>query len=451
MRTLLHYSLSIIIPISIAWTEGVTQVIDRPRLANEVRLEFLHAWDGYKKFAWGHDELKPVSNSYRDWYAEPFFMTALDGLDTMILMGLKEEADSTREFIATHLSFDKDVYVKNFEFTIRFLGGLQSTYQLTGDMRLLRLAEDLANRLLPVFNSPTGMPYVDVNLKTGAVRGTISNPAEIGTLLLEYGTLSKLTGNPRYASAAKRALNKLFERRSPIGLVGESIDVTTGTWMSTESHVSGMIDSYYEYLLKSARLFDDSECKQMWETSLRAINRYLADSVETGLWFGHVNMYTGKRTRTDFGSLDAFLPAVLALGGNLRRASMLEDACLRMWNRFGIEPEQINYSTMEAVAAEYHLRPEIIESAYYLFHYTQDSRYLEMGKIFFDSLRTYCRTPSGYAELRSVRTKEKADAMESFFLAETLKYLYLLFAQPETIDFENVTFNTEAHPLRRTW
>jgi mannosidase alpha-like ER degradation enhancer 2 len=103
------------------------------------------------------------------------------------------------------------------------------------------------------------------------------------------------------------------------------------------------------------------------------------------------------------------------------------------------------------VSPEYLLRPEIIESAYYLYHFTRNEKYLSMGKMFFDSLRAYCRTDAGYAELTSVVTKAKADRMESFFLAETLKYLYLLFAPPETLDFESVIFNTEAHPIRRTW
>ncbi|MDX6501273.1 MAG: degradation enhancer, mannosidase alpha-like 2 [Blastocatellia bacterium] len=134
------------------------QPIDKPRLANEVRSEFLHAWDGYKKYAWGHDDLKPLSRSYHDWYAEPLLMTPVDALDTMILMGLTAEAASTRAYIATNLSFDKNIEVQNFETTIRLLGGLLSSYQLTGDKRLLNLAEDLGNRLLPVFNSPTGAP-----------------------------------------------------------------------------------------------------------------------------------------------------------------------------------------------------------------------------------------------------------------------------------------------------
>jgi mannosidase alpha-like ER degradation enhancer 2 len=424
---------------------------DNARLAGDVRAEFLHAWHGYRTHAWGHDELKPLSGSYHDWYGETFFMTAMDALDTMILMGLKEEADTTREFIATHLSFDRDVSVKNFEFTIRFLGGLLSSYQMTGDGRLLRLARDLGDRLLPAFRSPTGMPYVYVNLKTGAVRGTVSNPAEIGTLLMEFGTLSRITGDGRYEETAKKALRALYRLRSPIGLVGESIDVVSGAWVGRDSHVSGGIDSYYEYLVKCARLLGDEECRSMWLESVGPLNSYIADSSAGGLWYGHADMMTGKRTATLFGSLDAFFPAVLALSGDVPRARALEESCLRMWDRYGIEPELFDYRTMTATDPGYALRPEIIESAYYLYHYTHDPRYLRMGRVFFDSLRTYCRTDAGYAALSSVISRKKSDSMESFFLAETLKYLYLLFAPPETLDFDVVTFNTEAHPLRRTW
>ena len=436
----------------LAWPPGAgAQERDNARLAREVRAEFLHAWHGYRTHAWGHDELKPVSGSYRDWYGETFFMTAMDALDTMLLMGLKEEADSTREFIATHLSFDRDVSVKNFEFTIRFLGGLLSSYQMTGDRRLLGLAKDLGERLLPAFRSPTGMPYVNVNLRTGAVRGTVSNPAEIGTLLLEFGTLSRITGDPRYYDAAKNALRALYRLRSPIGLVGESIDVESGAWVGSDSHVSGGIDSYYEYLVKCARLFNDEECRAMWLASAGPLNAYIADSSAGGLWYGHAGMTTGKRTATLFGSLDAFFPAVLALSGDIPRARDLEESCLRMWEKNGIEPEQFDYRSMTATDPGYALRPEIIESAYYLYHFTHDERYIRMGIVFFDSLKTYCRTDAGYAALSSVITKKKADSMESFFLAETLKYLYLLFAPPETLDFDAVTLNTEAHPLRRTW
>ena len=162
-------------------------------------------------------------------------------------------------------------------------------------------------------------------------------------------------------------------------------------------------------------------------------------------------MHTGQRTKTWFGALDAFFPAVLALSGDLRRAEQLEQSCFRMWNRYGIEPEQFGYTTQIAVAPRFFLNPEIIESAYYLYHFTRNERYVEMGRTFLDSLKTYCKTDEAYAELKSVITKEKSDRMESYFFAETLKYLYLLFAPRETLDLSNVVFNTEAHPIQKTW
>ncbi len=423
--------------------------IDRAALAAAVRAELVHAWKGYERYAWGHDELKPVSRTPHDWHERALLMTPVDALDTLILMGLTEEAQKARELIVEKLSFDQDVSVKNFEITIRLLGGLLSGYEMTGDARLLRLAEDLGRRLLPAFASPTGMPYMYVNLKTGKTRGARSNPAEIGTLVLEFGTLSRLTGNPVYLEKARRALAALYERRSKIGLVGEEIDVETGRWLSRASHVGGGIDSYYEYLLKCGRLFGDAGCEEMWRESVGALDRYLADETPAGLWYGQVDMITGKRTASEFGALHAFLPGVLALGGDLPRARRLEDSCFRMWTLAGIEPELLDYRTMKIVDAPYPLRPEIIESAYYLYRQTKDPRYLEMGRVFFEGLVAHCRTEAGYTVLKSVVTKEKGDLMPSYFLAETLKYLYLLFAPEETLDLERVVFNTEAHPFRR--
>lgn len=451
MRRELHIRVTIVAAAALLFTARSSAGDDAASLADSVRAEFLHAWRGYRARAWGHDELRPVSGTWRDWYGTPFYMTAVDALDTMILMGLTEEADSTREYVATHLSFDRDVAVKNFEFTIRFLGGLLSSYQLTGDRRLLDLAADLGRRLMPAFGSPTGLPYVMVNLRTGSVSGKVTNPAEAGTLLLEFGTLARLTGDARFYDAAKKSLVGIYRRRSAIGLVGSSIDVESGAWVGTESHVSGGIDSYYEYLIKCWRLFGDEDCLRMWRASECPLNTWIADTAGGGLWYGHADMGSGKRTRTLYGALDAYFPAVLCLAGDIPRASRLEASCYRMWTRYGIEPEMIDYATMTAVDSVYELRPEIFESAYYLYHYTGDERYRRMGAAMFADLKRYCRTSYGYAALSSVCTKEKADAMESYALAETLKYLYLLFAPARTLDFDAVTLNTEAHPLRRTW
>jgi mannosidase alpha-like ER degradation enhancer 2 len=420
------------------------------RLAGEVKAEFLHAWDGYKKYAWGHDDLAPLTRKPHDWYAKPLLMTPVDALDTLVLMGLKDEADTTRELIATKLDFDQDIYVKNFEVTIRLLGGLLSSYQLTGDERLLHKAEDLGRRLLPAFDSPTGLPYVEVNLHSGKTRGKTTNPAETGTLLLEFGTLSKLTGKPEFYAKAKRALVETWKRRSPIDLVGSSIDVETGKWLDTESHVSGGIDSYYEYLWKCWRLFGDADCLAMWTPSIAAANRYLADEVDGALWYGYVDMRTGKRTHTYYGALDAFFPGLLALSGDIPRAARLQDSSFSMWQRNRIEPEVLDYRSGKIPYPGYALRPEIVESTYYLHHYTADAKYLAMGRTMFRDFVRYCRTDSGYAALSDVVAKTKKDRMESFVFAETFKYYYLLFA-PDAIDFDAVTFNTEAHPLKATW
>jgi ER degradation enhancer, mannosidase alpha-like 2 len=452
---------------------------DSKPTAAAVRAEFLHAWNGYKKYAWGHDDLKPLSKSYHDWYAEPLLMTPVDALDTMILMGLKREAAATRKYIVKNLSFDKDISVQNFEVTIRLLGGLLSSYQLTGDKRLLALAEHLGNRLLPVFESPTGLPYRYVNLKTGQVRDAKTNPAEAGTLLIEFGTLSKLTGRPIFYEKAKRALVEIYKRRSAIGLVGTWIDVETGEWKDTDSHISGAIDSYYEYLLKCWLLFDDQDCKKMWLDSIAAINKYLLDRFDRGLsgrtdwevWYGHADMNTGKRTASAYGALDAFFPAVLALSGDLEQAKSLQQSSMKMWELHGIEPEEIDYKTMKVTYPGYPLRPEIVESTYYLYHYAKQEppahrrgtmtvwplssrtapAYLRMGEQIFRDFVKHCRTEEGYAALKNVATKEKSDAMQSFLFAETFKYFYLLFAPPKTLDFDKVIFNTEAHPIRRTW
>jgi len=378
-------------------------------------------------------------------------MTPVDALDTLILMNLDAEAAKAKALIVSNLSFDRNIYVKNFEITIRLLGGLLSSYQLTGDKRLLRLAEDLGDRLLPAFNSPTGLPYVYVNLRTGQVRDPVTNPAETGTLLLEFGALSKLTGKSVFYDKAKRALIETYKRRSPLGLVGQSINVETGAWTDTDSHISGGIDSFYEYLWKCWLLFGDKECRDMWNASIPAINKYLADDIRGELWYGHADMQTGRRTETTYGALDAFFPALLALSGDLERARRLQASSFKMWNLYDIEPEILDYKTMRVVSGTYHLRPEIVESTYYLYHFTRDPQYRQMGEKLFNDFAKYCRTDAGYAALADVVTKQQRDEMESFVLAETFKYFYLLFAPPRTLEFNQVVFNTEAHPLRRTW
>jgi mannosidase alpha-like ER degradation enhancer 2 len=422
-----------------------------PVMASRVRQAFFHAWNGYRRYAWGHDDLNPISKTPHDWYGTSLLMTPVDAFDTMVLMGLGKEAADAKRLILDRLSFDRDVSVQVFEVTIRLVGGLLSAYQMDGDPGFLRLATELGNRLLPAFDSPTGMPFRYVNLKTGETRDPVSNPAEIGTLILEFGTLSKLTGNPVYYDKAKRAVMELYRRRSGIGLVGSTIDVRSGEWQDSLSHVGGGIDSYYEYLLKAGRLFDDEDWRDMWEASTGPVNTYLADERFGGLWYGQADMATGTRAGSQFGSLEAFLPAVLALGGDTTRAERLMESVNRMWTTCGVEPETIDYSTLSIVSPGYQLRPEALESAYYLFSFTGNERYRDMGRAMFEAIERWTRTDAGFAALADVRTKEKQDRMHSFLLAETFKYAYLLFAPADALDLRGVVFNTEAHPITPTW
>jgi mannosidase alpha-like ER degradation enhancer 2 len=418
----------------------------------QVRAALVHAWGSYRRYAWGHDDLNPLSRTPHDWYGVPLLMTPVDAYDTMLLMGLTAEAAAAKRLILEQLSFDQDASVQVFEVTIRLLGGLLAAYQMDHDPGFLRLAADLGQRLLPAFRSPTGMPFRYVNLRTGETRDPISNPAEIGTLTLEFGTLAKLTRRPVYYATVKRAVAELFRRRSALGLVGSTIDVRTGVWQDSTSHIGGGIDSYYEYLLKSWLLFGDEDFRRMWQASLGPVNRYLADERFGGLWYGQVNMVSGARLGTRFGSLEAFLPAVLALSGDTARAARLMASVNRMWTTFGVEPEALDYSTMTIGADPgYELRPESLESAFYLYRLTGDEQYRRMGGAMWGAIERWTRSESGFAALADVRTKEKRDRMHSFLLAETLKYAYLLFAEPSTLDLREVVFNTEAHPLRRTW
>lgn len=409
-----------------------------------------HAWQGYKQYAWGWDDLRPLTKDGRNWYKVSILMTPVDAFDTFIILGLKKEAAEAKELIFSKLNFDVDNDVQVFEITIRLLAALQTAYELDGDKRFLQLAEDLAKRLLPAFNTPTGIPYRYVHLQTGKTRDGNNNPAEIGTLMMEFGKLSKLTGNPVYYSTAKKAIMYVFEKRSAIGLVGEVIDVNTGKWVRTASHISGLIDSYYEYIFKSWKLFGDVDFKNAWDIHAAAINKYLLRKQDNGWFFAHVDMNTGKELSTRYGALDAFYAGLLAYAGDLPTAIENQKANYYMWTHFNIEPEDFDFKTDSLHSAYYILRPENLESCFYLYRFTGDDTYLWMGKRMVDDLLTHCRAEAGFASLKNVLTYEQTNSMESFLFGETFKYAYLIFAPRSALNLDKVVLTTEAHPFKKT-
>jgi hypothetical protein len=419
------------------------------QMAEKIKSEFLRSWNAYKAYAWGHDVLLPVSKSHMDWYENPLGISPIDAYSTMKVMGLDKEAAQVQKYVTDSLDFDKDQFVKTFEVNIRVLGGLLSMYEFSEDKKVLEKAEDFGRRLLPAFESPTGIPYYWVNLKTGEVKGEKVNIAEGGSCLLEMGMLSRFTGNAVYFEKAKKASLAIFNRRSAIGLIGENIDVETGIWLDSLSHIGCCIDSYYEYLYKGWLLFKDEEIKNAWEQSIEAIQKYLAEEVDSQLWYAQVNKESGEVVNRVVTLYDAYFPALLALSGDLENAALYQDSWHGLWMKYGLEPMVYDYGSKEILNASYNLNPEIIESAYYLYYFTRDEKYKEMATQYFNDIMSYCRTDVAFTNIKDVVTKEQKDHMETFFLAETMKYFYLIFAQAEGINPEARVFSTEAHPFTK--
>jgi hypothetical protein len=419
----------------------------KKEMREKVRQAAQHAWQGYKQYAWGADDLKPLTKTPKLWYKTSMLMTPVDAFDTFTILGLTDEAKEAKDLILSKLNFNIDNDVQVFEITIRLLAGLLTAHEMDGDKRFLVLAKDLGDRLMPAFNTPTGMPYRYVHLQTGKTRDGINNPAEIGTLMMEFGKLSKLTGDMKYYNAAKKGMMEVYNRRSKLDLVGEQIDVSTGKWVSTQSHISGYIDSYYEYMYKSWVLFGDEDFKKAFDVHNRAIKKYLISKQPNGWFMQHVDMNTGVVSATTYGALDAFYAGLCGYAGDIKTAKEIQRANYYMWTKFNIEPEEFNFKTDSLMSAYYILRPESLESNFYLYRLTKDQQYLWQGKYMVDAILDHCRNDVGYASLKNVLTFEKLNSMESFFFGETLKYSYLIFAPDAALDLKKVVLTTEAHPF----
>jgi mannosyl-oligosaccharide alpha-1,2-mannosidase len=235
-----------------ATTAGRLTPPPAPVAAGQIRAEFLHAWRCYQRFAWGHDEVHPLSGGFDEFFVpgHPIGLSIIEALDTLYVMELDDDLATSVQWLKANLDFDIDGDFHVFEAIIRVVGGLLAGYLATHDKRLLDLTVDVTDRLLPAFTeSPTGMPYQFVNFHTGAVSGTTPPLAEIGTNILEFGVLSRLTGDPKYFQAAKKAYRFAVAQRSSIDLMATNLNVETGEWAdSTDQAPNPPVDSFYEYL-----------------------------------------------------------------------------------------------------------------------------------------------------------------------------------------------------------
>ncbi|XP_037936463.1 ER degradation-enhancing alpha-mannosidase-like protein 2 [Teleopsis dalmanni] len=446
-------------------------------LREQVRSVFQHGYDSYLRYAADYDELRPLTCDGVDTWGS-YSLTLIDALDTLATMGNYSEFRRIALLIEKKMNFDKDINVSVFETNIRIVGGLISAHLISKKAGLnvekgwpcqgplLRLAEDVAKRLLPAFDTFTGMPYGTVNLRYGVPKGEtpITCTAAVGTFLIEFGALSRLTGNPIYEEVALNAIHTIWERRSPLGLVGNHIDVLTGRWTALDSGIGAGVDSLFEYLVKGAIMLNRPELLEMFHEARHAIDKYQRRDD----WYVWVHMAKGQVTLPVFQSLESFWPGILSLIGDIRPAVRTFAKYYSVLKKYGFLPEFFNIPLGEASQnrESYPLRPELVESAMYLYRATNDHVYLEMGETLLKSIEFSAKTKCGYSTIRNVVTHEKENRMESFFLAETTKYLYLLFDEENFLHNDGVTgerlettngecvvyagsyiFNTEAHPI----
>ncbi len=422
-------------------------------IAEDVRAELLHGWHGYRAAAWGHDEVRPVSGGTHAFFVPgaSFGLSIVEALDTLYVMELDDELAAATAWLKANLTFDVDGEVEVFEAIIRLVGGLLAGHLATGDAFQLARARDLADRLLPAFASPTGIPFRFVNLKTGAVRDPQTNPAEAGTSILEFGTLSRLVADAKYLSASKRALEAVVKRRSALDLVGTTIDAETGEWTDPVSVAPNPpVDSFYEYLWGGWALLGDRDCRDWYRLLTAALLRRTSDESGGALWFKQVNMHTGAAVSTTQDELAAFYAELLAQGGNRAQGERYYDSWTRVVERFGLPPEEIDYTTMEATDPGYALRPEYANSAFDLWLLTHDERYRRTAYAHFVQLKRNCRVDGGYTVLSDVRTTPmtRGDLTPGYWFAENMKYLYLTFAQSPRFDDKHAYLSTEGKILR---
>ncbi|WIA37908.1 hypothetical protein OEZ86_001285 [Tetradesmus obliquus] len=449
--------------------KGVRAVWQTRRHVNASSLEALRrqAWDmfdhgfsSYMKHAFPKDNLLPVSCGGQDWQGG-LGLTLVDSLDMLLLLNRRGDVVAALEQLRSVLSFDKDVKVHVFETTIRVLGGLLSGHMLLADDPglapgydglLLRLAGDLGDRLLAAFDTPSGLPGGHVHLQKGLLPGeNISCTACAGTLLLEFGLLSRLTGRPRYEDAARRAARVLYGQRSGLGLVGSGFHVFSQQWSHRDSTIGPGSDSYYEYLLKAYLMFGEPEYLSMFSELYVATMRHMQVPGQLGAsssaFLLDVHMDSGRLLKPWVSSLGAFWPAMQVLAGQHEAAARLHANFTAAWATWGWLPELFG-ADLGAVHPEepgYNLRPEHIESTWYLKAVSGDPTgyYTGLAASMMEVLG-HSRTACGYAPIRDVSTGAHTDLMESYFLSETVKYLYLSFVDSGPL-LDHYLLSTEGH------
>jgi mannosyl-oligosaccharide alpha-1,2-mannosidase len=434
--------------------------------ASAVKDAFIFAWDSYKKYAWGYDFLRPLSRSGNNVFSGGLSIT--DSLDTLILMGLDKEYELAKKWIEDHFQLNGRYSV--FEIIIRHLGSFLSAYQLKGDPLFLEKALEVGEALLPVFKSSTGYFQTFVSFDGNKPYKAIPDGArevllsDIGSIQLEFYTLSMLSGDMRFAKKAAKIHQFLFDKHPYSGLYPERMYFDTGEMERQVFSIDAMSDSFYEYLIK-IWLMTNYSLPVMLERYLMAtdeIEQKLVTRMKKTNWTYTIVLRNGvvERRMTHLATFAAGMLAIGSVTDNPRAIEHLELAdelvstyvALYSKHKSGLMPECMEFydDRVRICAGEYLLRPETIESIFVMYRFTGLQKYRDYAWTIFQAIEKSCKVKDGYAGVNQVDEDplSHADHMDSYFLAETLKYLYLIFSGSDLIPMASWVFNTEAHPLR---
>lgn len=492
----------------------------------QIKEATLHAWTGYRKYAWTKDELMPVTGGSRNtlggWAA-----TLIDSLDTLWLMGLKDEFEEAVQAAAT-IDFDESatIPINVFETTIRYLGGLLGAYDVSGGKYpiLLRKALEVGDMLYPAFDTPSRMPITRWSKIGVEVAGGDTVVAELGTLTLEFTRLTQLTGDAKFYDAVQRIADCFEQQQTNTrvpGLFPHTVNARD-CWFAdgVTFSIGGSADSVYEYFPKQHQMLRGAtgQYKTMYQTARDPLKKHLLakpstpsgqDMLLAGIYKSYAN--GRKEFIPEVHHLSCFAGGMFALASrlfeqpeDLGTAKQLVGGCIWGYNQTatGIMPERFRFLSChdagspclwderawtksilkhsselstadksrpeadrlailsqrlglpkgmpDVVSPEYYLRPEAIEAIFVLYRVTGDESLRETAWVMFENLVRHTRTEFGFSSIRDVTRPDSAklDRMESFWIAETLKYFYLLFEEPSVVSLDDFVLNTEGHPFR---
>uniref|UniRef100_A0A2P2I595 alpha-1,2-Mannosidase n=2 Tax=Hirondellea gigas TaxID=1518452 RepID=A0A2P2I595_9CRUS len=444
---------------------------------DKVKEMMLHAWHGYKSYAWGKNELRPISKRGHTagiFGRQDMGASIIDALDTLYIMGLMDEYTEARAWVQEHLDFNElRSEMSVFETNIRFVGGLLSIFALTGDPLYRDRAVHVARKLLPAFSTATGIPYAIVNVANGVAKnyawasGGSSILSEFGTLHLEFSYLTDVSGDPVFKEKVVHIRDFINKLEKPGGLYPNYLNPKTGKWGQHHSSLGALGDSFYEYLIKSwvQSGGTDTLARDMYTQAIAVVTSRMLQKSKSGLTYLAESKFDRLEHKMDH--LACFTAGMYAMGSktiqspvsqqHMTIATELGNTCHESYVRTntGLGPESFRFSEgMEARALKssekyYILRPEVLEGWFYLWRYTKQQKYRDWAWDMVQSLEKHCRVEGGFSGIQNVYIENghKDDVQQSFFFAETLKYLYLIFSDDSLISLDEWVFNTEAHPI----